>query len=201
MKKGHIQYRALKRFYRSAARNMCKDFKAYISLEDKVLDLGCGSGITSKQIETNFKADVLGIDVIDLRVEDVSFKKYNGEDLSFLKDNEFDVTLISYVLHHTKDAEKILKQVKRVTKKYIIIYEDLNEGFLGKIYCKIHGRAFAKFFQKNEETGKFFTEEEWKQKLSKLGLEIVEIKNKPYFLNPVKRKIFIVKTGVCSSAG
>lgn len=197
MKNGHLQYRLFKSFYRCEAKKMCKDFKKYILANDKVLDLGCGSGIVAKQIEETFKSKVKGIDITDMRVVDISLKIYNGKDLSFIPDNEFDVVLISYVLHHTEDPKNILKQVKRIAKKYIIIYEDLNEGFLGKIYCYCHGRLYDLFFLKNSIPAKFFNEKEWKDGFKDLGLKIVYSKNKDYFLNPVKRKMFVLKkTGV-----
>ncbi len=176
---------------------MCNDFKKYISLGDKVLDLGCGSGIVAKQIEKTFKTKVEGVDIVDMRVVDVSLKIYDGEDLSFISDNEFDVVLISYVLHHTGDLESILKQARRITKKHIIVYEDLNEGFLGKIYCYFHGRLYDLFFLKNSIPAKFYNEQEWNNIFKKLGLKLVYSKDKKYFFNPVKRKMFVLeKTGV-----
>lgn len=197
MKKGHLQYRLFKSFYRYEAKKMCNDFKKYISLGDKVLDLGCGSGIVAKQIEKTFKTKVEGLDIVDMRVVDVSLKIYDGEDLSFISDNEFDVILISYVLHHTGDLESILKQARRITKKHIIVYEDLNEGFLGKIYCYFHGRLYDLFFLKNSIPAKFYNEQEWNNIFKKLGLKLVYSKDKKYFFNPVKRKMFVLeKTGV-----
>ncbi|MDD4333695.1 MAG: class I SAM-dependent methyltransferase [Candidatus Pacebacteria bacterium] len=197
MKTGYLQYRLFKLFYQQAADKMCNDFKDYISLNANVLDLGCGSGILAKKIEKKFKANIQGVDVVDMRVNDVSLKIYNGSDLSFISDNEFDTVLISYVLHHTENPESILKQAKRITKKNIIIFEDMNEGLLGKIYCYFHGRLFDFFFLRKSIPAKFFNEKEWKEIFNELGLKIVYSKSKKYFLNPVKRKMFVLeKMGV-----
>lgn len=197
MKKGHLQYRLFKSFYNCAAKKMCKDFEKYISSSENVLDLGCGSGIVAKQIEKTFKTKIQGIDIVDMRVVDISFKKYDGRDLSFISDNEFDTVLISYVLHHTGDPKTILKQVRRIAKKNIIIYEDLNEGFFAKIYCKLHGRLFDFFFLKKSIPAIFFTEKEWMKLFKELGLKVIYSREKKLFFNPVKRKMFVLeKTGV-----
>ena len=197
MKKGYFQYRLLKSFYKHAAERMCKDFKNHISFGDRLLDLGSGSGVLGKQIEETFDIKVQGVDIVDMRVVDVPLKLYDGKDLSFIPDEEYEIVLISYVLHHTGNPENILKQTKRIAKKRIIIFEDLNEGFLGKIYCYCHGRLYDLFFLRNSIPAKFFSEKEWNDIFARLGLKIVDSKEKKYFLNPVKRKMFILeKMGV-----
>jgi 2-polyprenyl-3-methyl-5-hydroxy-6-metoxy-1,4-benzoquinol methylase len=191
-----IQYKLFKNFYRNAARRMCKELKPYISSNAKVLDLGCGSGIVTNQIKDDLKADITGIDIIDLRVEDIPFMLYDGKDLSEIKDNAFDTVLISYVLHHTENPKEILKQVKRIAKNNIIIYEDLYERSLGKIYCNIHGKVFNEWVQKNDIKAKFFSEKEWEENFKELGLKVIFRKEKPYPLNPVRRMLFVLKKGV-----
>jgi len=192
-----IQYKIFKKFYRHVAKDMCKEIKPFIFSNAKVLDLGCGSGIITKQIQKDLNVNIKGIDIVDMRVVDIPFEKYNGKDLSFLEDNSFDVVLISYVLHHTENPKEILKQVKRITKKYIIIYEDLYEGFLGKICCNIHGKVFNNYIQKNNIQAKFFSEKEWEENFNNLNLKLVFKKQKSFLLDPVKRKLFVLeKRGV-----
>jgi len=57
---------------------------------------------SGKKFQQAFQADLLGVDIIDNRVENIPLRLYNGEDLSFLSSNLFDVVLVNYVLHHTK---------------------------------------------------------------------------------------------------
>ena len=196
MEKGYLQYKILKPFYRNAGHNMCDDFKEYVSSADNLLDLGCGSGILAETIEDRFGIKVEGVDIIDMRAVDISFRKYDGKDLSFIPDDSFDVVLISYVLHHAEDPISILKQAGRIAKKYVIIYEDMNEGVIGRAYCKLHGKCFNNLLQGNNVEAKFFTEREWRNIFKDLNLEILKVKSKPYFLNPVKRKMFVLKKGV-----
>jgi len=81
---------------------MVEQCKEFIPLNSKILDFGCGSGIVGKKFQQAFQADLLGVDIIDNRVENIPLRLYNGEDLSFLSSNLFDVVLVNYVLHHTK---------------------------------------------------------------------------------------------------
>jgi len=109
------------------------------------LDLGCGSGVVGKTFQEFFQANLLGVDIKDRRINDIPFKLIDGKTLLF-PENSFDVTLINYVLHHSRDPIALLKEAKRVTKDKIIIFEDLNQGFLSKIFCRLHGISYDKLF-------------------------------------------------------
>ena len=109
---------------------MCRDCEKFLSTDLKILDLGCGSGIISKEFERSFSSEFLGIDIIDNRIEVIPFKKYKGDNLSFLKDNSFDLVLINFVLHHCQNPEELLKEAKRVSSGKIVLYENLPEGII-----------------------------------------------------------------------
>ena len=175
---------------------MCRDCEKFLSTDLKILDLGCGSGIISKEFERSFSSEFLGIDIIDNRVEVIPFKKYKGDNLSFLKDNSFDLVLINFVLHHCQNPEELLKEAKRVSSGKIVLYENLPEGIISKFFCFIHGISFAKLFQKNSEDGKFYTRKEWEEIFNKLGLKVVHSKKVSAWFNPMKEHLFILEKGV-----
>ena len=193
---GPSQYRIFRKFYRNAAREMCKDCTDFILPNSKILDFGCGSGTVGKEFGIFFKSSVLGVDIIDNRIEDIEFIKYNGEDLSFLEENYFDVVLINFVLHHCKNPKDLLKEIRRVSNNTIILYENLPEGPLSKMMCYLHGVSFAKLFQKNKERGKFFTKKEWEDIFKEVQLEVVHSKKVSAWFNPMKEHLFILKKGV-----
>lgn len=187
-----IYYKFFSRFYEKAARKMCIDCQDFIKENSKILDLGCGSGIVGEEFQKFFKADIIGVDIKDLRIKKIPFKSFDGLNLPFL-DNSFDTVLISYVLHHARDPEFLLKEAKRVVKNRIIIYEDLPEGFLAKLFCYFHGISFGLFFQKNKESGTFKNDVEWKEIFGNLGLRLTfEKKVSPVFYS-VKQKLFILE--------
>jgi len=187
-------HKVFSQIYEGAAKRMCLDCSGFIKEGDKVLDFGCGSGIVAKIFQDFFKANVLGVDIKDNRIFPVPFKLIKGDKLTF-KDLNFDVILISYVLHHTQDPEKILKEAKRVAKR-IIVYEDLSEGFFAKLICWCHEMSYKLLFQRVGYQFSFKTEKEWKELFDKMGLRVV-VSRKPKtrfgFLDPVKRILFILE--------
>ncbi|HQG09248.1 MAG TPA: methyltransferase domain-containing protein [Candidatus Pacearchaeota archaeon] len=190
--KSPFQYRVFHSLYKNAALEMCRECEPFIEFNSKILDFGCGSGTVGKQFADYFHSKVLGIDIIDNRVELIDFKQYDGKDLSFLADNSFDVVLINYVLHHTKDPIQSLKDVVAKTKNTIIIYENLPEGNLAKTLCKWHGVSFGVLFQKNFVSGKFFSLKEWEKIFADLNLKLIYAKTMTGF-NPMKNTLFVLE--------
>jgi 2-polyprenyl-3-methyl-5-hydroxy-6-metoxy-1,4-benzoquinol methylase len=190
---GPSQYRIFRKVYKNAAREMCKDCADFILPNSKILDFGCGSGTVGKEFEIFFNGEILGVDIIDNRIEDMSFIKYDGGDLSFLKSDSFDTVLINFVLHHCKNPKELLKEIKRVSSGTIVLYENLPEGLLSKVMCFLHGVSFAKLFQNNKEMGKFFTKSEWEDIFKELGLEVIHSKKVSAWFNPMKEHLFILR--------
>jgi SAM-dependent methyltransferase len=177
-------WKAFKKFYEIAAEKMAKEIKEFV-IGEKILDLGCGSGIFGKKIKEKFKREIVGIDIVDKRVVDVPFKIYNGKKIPF-PENYFDLVIISFVLHHTQDPISILKEARRVGKR-LIIFEDLPEGIFGKIYCFLHWISWNLFFGKSPKFN-FHKTKEWKEIFKNLGLKLISEKD---FL--IKRKIFVLE--------
>jgi len=173
-----------KPLYDIAAEKMVKEIEEFLTGE-RILDLGCGSGIFGKKIEEKLKKKVIGIDIVDKRVCQIPFNVYDGKNIPFSNDY-FDVVIVAFVLHHTEDPVSILKEVKRVGKR-IIIFEDLPEGIFGKIYCFLHWITWNLFFGKSPKFN-FHTSREWKEIFKNLGLKLISEKN---FL--IKRKIFVLE--------
>lgn len=181
-------YRIFSKIYQRAAQKMCLDCQDFIQKGSKILDLGCGSGIIGMTFQDYFQAKVIGVDIKDSRIVPLPFKIINGKSLPF-PEKSFDIVLINYVLHHSGDPILLLKEAKRVAKDKIVIYEDLPEGFLSKLRCKIHGVSFNKFFKiKNRPS--FKPEREWEKVFKKIGLNIIFKRRINNF--PVKKELFIL---------
>jgi SAM-dependent methyltransferase len=175
-----------------AADRMANDCRDFINNGDSILDLGCGSAIVAKKFERFFQAKVTGVDIIDHRVEKIDFKLFDGKVLSF-EDKSFNDVLIAYVLHHCQEPLKTLSEAKRVCKRYIIIYEDMPDGWWGKIRCKIHGNLFNIFFQKNSAQCKFMNQAGWEASFKELGLRPVFEKKVSLPFELTQKRLFVLE--------
>jgi len=181
-------YRIFSKFYQKAAQKMCRDCQDFIKKGSKILDLGCGSGIIGNTFQDFFQAKVLGVDIKDCRVLPLPFQIIDGFHLPF-PENSFDVVLINYVLHHSRDPLALLKEAKRVTGDKIIIFEDLAQGCLSKLFCRLHGISYDKLFGNPVKTS-FNSEEGWEKIFKELRLNIIFKKRVNNF--PVKKELFIL---------
>jgi len=92
---------------------------------DKILDIGCGEGLSFERF--NKKNKIVGLDTfLKPRIFQKNFKyiKGDGVDLSFFKDKEFELVVCIGVLEHIfpfKKLERTAKEIQRVGKSYIIV--------------------------------------------------------------------------------
>jgi len=150
----------------------------FFDKKDTILDIGAG---VCNICEILLKK---GNKVIPLDIQDLSFVDnlkpviYNGNKMPF-KDNEFDTSLISTVLHHTPDPEKILLEAKRVSKRIIII-EDIYSNWLHKYITYFFDSLLNLEFIGHPHTNK--SDKQWKKTFKKLGLKLIDTKYNTSFL-------------------
>ena len=95
---------------------------------DSVLDVGCGEGfILNKLKEEGIGKNWEGIDYSKTAVEigkklhpKLSLKQGSVYESGF-KDNSFDLVVCTEVLEHLEDPKKALKEVMRISKKYVLL--------------------------------------------------------------------------------
>lgn len=154
-------------------------FTMGINGSEKVLDVGCGTGIILKNLRIRYpKLSLYGVDNsigmmrmaglhnFNLRIADATNLPY--------EEKVFDVTFARMLLHHLLDStlEKALNEMKRVTKKTIIIAEsvpirdDLIEDF--------------KYILEGKENRRYFTGEDIVKLLESIGLK--DIKKKDIYI-------------------
>lgn len=85
--------------------------------EDKVLDVGCCSGIGSFYIAQKVGCDILGVDAVEEFVKNCKIKAVLGDMQALpFQDNSFDALIMFHVIGHVLDPRKALKEAKRVLK-------------------------------------------------------------------------------------
>ncbi|MFH1656968.1 MAG: class I SAM-dependent methyltransferase [bacterium] len=188
-------HQILFRFYESAAKKMCEECREFILPDAKILDVGCDSGIIAKTFADCFSTEVSGTDIEDNRIVPIPFKVAAEDELPF-PDNSFDIILINYVLHHSQNPLKILREAKRVSRQRIIIYEDLPAGFWAKMRCWLHQTTYNIFFKGERKKFSFKTEKEWIKLFDELELTVLKSSRASVrfdLFDPVKRNLFVLE--------
>jgi ubiquinone/menaquinone biosynthesis C-methylase UbiE len=92
-----------------------------IKQPDKVLEIGCGTGIFTQKVYLTTKANITAIDISEellkqasAKIPEVNFKIDDAMNLSF-PDNNFDIVFGSSILHHL-DYQKSSEEIFRVLK-------------------------------------------------------------------------------------
>ena len=184
----NFYYRFFSKIYGFAAKRMCLECSSFIKNNSGILDIGCGSAVIANQFQRFFHAEITGVDVRDHRISPIRFRLIDGFTVP-LPNNSFDVVLINYVLHHSQNPLALLAEAKRMVKDKIIVYEDLPEGFLPKLWCMIHTNLFDAFF-KNPAKTSFKTKKEWEEIFKNLELNVVFEKRVRNF--PNKQQMFVL---------
>ena len=104
-------------------------FSEIKELEPKsILDVGCGEGFTLERLKKKkIGKQLSGIDFLETAIK-IGKKERPHLDLSVgniydipFKENSFDLVICSEVLEHIDDPMRGLKELKRVTKKYVVL--------------------------------------------------------------------------------
>lgn len=106
-----------------------------IDKNTRLLDVGCGNGFFSYYFEKI--CNTIGIDSSKKMIAMNPIKqKYlmSADNLGF-KDNSFDIVFCHMLLHHVTDVNKVINEIKRVSKKYIVVLEPNRNNPLMFLFC------------------------------------------------------------------
>lgn len=94
-----------------------------IGKNTKLLDVGCGNGFFSYYFEK--MCNTTGIDYSEKMILSNPIKKKYLMDATNLKfeDSSFDIAFCHAFLHHVDNANKVVKEMKRVSRKHVVILE------------------------------------------------------------------------------
>jgi ubiquinone/menaquinone biosynthesis C-methylase UbiE len=118
--------------------------KSYLSAENHVLDIGCGTGTQCGDLSNNVK-QVTGIDIsskllviaeqrkAERKIENVEFIQTTVFDERFMP-GSFDVVMAFYVLHYFEDIDEVIRRIYSLLKPDgLFILETACMGEKGKI--------------------------------------------------------------------
>lgn len=176
-------------YFRNTA--IVQELSRYLKEGDKVIDIGCGNGKLSHELEKIKSIKPIGVDNY-VKTNLISFFKNDIENLPF-KDKEFDVSLIVDVLHHSTNIKKVLKEASRVSKK-VIIKDHFYETNFQKKMLEFADYLFNRPY--NIPTPfNFLTIKEWKELFKSLNIKVIKM-NENFKINSfdiIKHVFFVVE--------
>ena len=116
-----------------------------LSNTSRVLEIGCGVGIVSAHLANRHNMDVTGTDLDPEQIAIAKMYNTENEHLQFMEadstqlpfgDQEFDMALSIFVLHHIGNWENTLEEINRVLKQngYFIFYDFAYSKYVSRIF-------------------------------------------------------------------
>ena len=144
-------------------------FQDQIPYAARVLDIGGGWGFYVEPLERSRQCEVTVLDVREPAFHKAPVVTYGGERFPF-PDGSFDVSLLITVLHHVPDPERLLKEARRVSRRSVIVVEDLYQGSLGRWWAIVRDSLYNLEFVGHPRN--FRTKEEWLACFTRLGFQV-----------------------------
>jgi len=152
---------------------LSKAIASRVSPGASILDVGCGDGqISEMVVNQSHGASIEGIDVLSRSISSIKVTAYDGLSFPF-EDNSFDTIIFVDVLHHADDAERVLAEAARVSRKSVVIKDHLTDGFLNEpllrfmdyVGNKKHGVALPY---------DYWSKSKWHSEFKRLNLSVAE---------------------------
>lgn len=135
-------------------------FARRIGKADSLLDVGAGDGATAATTAALVGASrVLGVDVLVQPRAAISIAPYDGDTLPF-PDGEFDVVLLSDVLHHAQDPARVLGEALRVARRAVALKDHFRFGPLSAAVLYAMDRV-GNAASGVSSPGTYFSKAEW----------------------------------------
>ena len=170
-------------------------------IKDKVIDYGAGDGQVTQILHDNLGLDIEGVDVRLYKASNITIpiKLFNGGRVD-VKDEEYSAGLLTNVLHHEKENEKILNELDRIVKNKLVILETVPVGNTEEAMEQDKDRTFMNDYLYNRlfhsadvpVPGTFETPQKWIERFSRhgwrldseedLGFDQPTIKDRHYLL-------------------
>jgi ubiquinone/menaquinone biosynthesis C-methylase UbiE len=193
MKNGGLISNLVSGFDDYRARRIADNLTRTIQTKGRVLDCGCGKMAVAKLVSQELGTRVVGVDVISLNNTDLNMCIGDAGRLPFA-DNSFEAVYAVSVLHHTLQAQTVLKECLRVTRNQLVIVEDVYQNEfeleLLKVFDWIGNRPVS---AEMHLPFTFRSESQWRRLFKKLGAKVRSVKSiRPVPWRPTRHRMFVL---------
>jgi len=172
---------------------MAREMAPLLNSTSNILDVGCGNGYIAHHLKALLNCSVTGIDVLKTSAAGLAYIPYDGRHFP-IEDDSIDAILLCYVLHHARDLNLVISEIRRVLKTggKVVIYEDTPRLKWDRAVCWLHN------LQWKAKTGNcsFYREHEWRRIFNGAGFEVVQQRTLSRWRNlahPVSRTFFVLR--------
>jgi trans-aconitate methyltransferase len=165
------------RFVANLAKSLVEDLNP--SVNERILDLGCGDGFLTRQIAES-GATVVGVDsspemIAVAQQQGVDARHADGQSLPF--EAEFDAVFSNAALHWMNDQDAVLRGVYRALKPGSrFIAEFGGQGNIAAVRVALLAVLTARGISPEViESNKFFSPQEYQAKLQRQGFQVEQI--------------------------
>jgi len=163
----------------------------FVNRDEIILDCGCGSMRISEMLHKQRGVKAFGTDVIPLNQTDHHICLCSGERLGF-KDKSFDSVFLIFTLHHMTDPSDALKEGLRVSRKRLVVLEDVYKNSLELSLLKLLDWSGNILISK-DMSFPFSFKTEWKTIFESLGIELVAAESiRPIPWRPSRHRMFVL---------
>lgn len=143
-------------------------FEGRLPAASRVLDIGGGWGFYSEPLERRGH-HLTVLDVVKPALQKAPVIIYEGGRFPF-PDQSFDVSLLVTMLHHVPDPEALIREAGRVTRRFLIVVEDLYHHAWGRFWTVLRDRLYN--FEFFGHPCQFRKKEDWVALFGKLGYKL-----------------------------
>ena len=145
-------------------------FEPFLPAPSRILDVGGGWGFYAEPMAKRGH-HLTVLDVVKPGFQKAPVVVYDGGRFPF-PDKSFDASLLVTMLHHVPDPAAIIREAGRVTRKWLIVVEDLYRNPAGRIWTELRDRFYN--FEFFGHPCQFRKKEEWISFFGKLGFKPAE---------------------------
>jgi SAM-dependent methyltransferase len=142
-----------------------KKYSDYCFGTTTILDVGAGNGHFSYYLEDIGHTTCIDYSKKMLNMNPCFFKYVMDAHKMSFKDKQFDIVFCHALLHHVDDMNKVIREMKRVSKKYVIIMEPNRNNPIMALFLAL---------VKEERMALKFSLTYLRNKMKENGLEVVE---------------------------